>query len=68
MEFNPLLDLLNTGFTIIKIGLFYGGEHLGAKSADSRLFFKKTLQNGDFGRYRNRGQLVKTLQILVEFF
>ena len=27
MEFNPLPDLLNTGFKIIKIGLFYGGEH-----------------------------------------
>ena len=28
MEFNPLSDLLNTGFTIVEIGLFYGGEHL----------------------------------------
>ena len=31
MEFNPLPDLLNTGFTIIEIGLFYGGEHSEAK-------------------------------------
>ena len=31
MEFNPLPDLLNTEFKIIEIGLFYGGEHLGAK-------------------------------------
>ena len=28
MEFNPLPNLLNTGFTIIEIGLFYGGENL----------------------------------------
>jgi len=27
MELKPLLDLLNTGFTIIKNGLFSGGEH-----------------------------------------
>ena len=31
MGFNPLPDLLNTGFTIIEIGLFYGGENLEAK-------------------------------------
>ena len=31
MEFNPLPDLLNTEFTIIKIGLFYGDENLEAK-------------------------------------
>ena len=31
MEFNPLPDLLNTGFTIIEISLFYGGENLEAK-------------------------------------
>ena len=30
-EFNSLSDLLNTWFTIIGIGLFYGGKHLGAK-------------------------------------
>ena len=28
MKFNSLPDLLNTGFTIIETGLFYGGEHL----------------------------------------
>ena len=27
MELKPLLDLLNTGFTIIENGLFSGGEH-----------------------------------------
>ena len=31
MEFNPLQDLLNTGFTIIENDLFYGGENLVAK-------------------------------------
>ena len=31
MEFNPLPDLLNWGFTVIEIGLFYGGENLGVK-------------------------------------
>ena len=31
MEFNPLPHLLYTGFTIIEIGLFYGGEHMEAK-------------------------------------
>ena len=28
MEFNTLPDLLNTGFTIIEIGLFYVGENI----------------------------------------
>ena len=31
MEFDPLPDFSNTGFTIIKTGLFYDGEHLEAK-------------------------------------
>ena len=31
MEFNSLADLLNTGFTIIEIGLLYCGENLEAK-------------------------------------
>ena len=31
MKFNPLPDLLNIGFTIAEIGLFYGGELLGRK-------------------------------------
>ena len=26
MEFIPLAELLNTGFTIVEIGLFYGGD------------------------------------------
>ena len=39
MEFNPLPDLVNTGFTIIEIGLFYGGERLGAKIYRFLTFF-----------------------------
>ena len=35
MEFKPLSDLLNIGFTIVEIGLVYSGKHLGAKYADS---------------------------------
>ena len=31
MEFIPFPDLLNIGFTIVEIGMFYGGEHLAAK-------------------------------------
>ena len=31
MEFNPLPDLLNTGFTIIEIDLFYDDKHKEAK-------------------------------------
>ena len=41
MEFNPLPDLLNTSFTITKIGLFYGSEHLGAKICRFLTFFDK---------------------------
>ena len=69
MEFNPLPDLLNTGFTIIEIGLFYGGEHLGAKICRFLTFLTRSLQDGDFWSVLNRGwRRVKTLQILVEFF
>ena len=39
MAFNPLPDLVNTGFTIIEIGLFYGGERLGAKIYRFLTFF-----------------------------
>ena len=38
MEFNPLPDLLNTGFRVIEIGSVYGGEHLKHKYADSDVF------------------------------
>ena len=31
MELNPLTGLLNTGFAIIEIGLFYGGKHMEGK-------------------------------------
>ena len=41
MEFNRLLDLLNTGFNIIEIGLFCGGDHLGAKIYKFLTFFDK---------------------------
>ena len=45
MEFNSLPDLLNTGLTIIEIGLFYGGEHLKAKICR---FLTRSLQDGYF--------------------
>ena len=38
-EFNPLPDLLNSGFTIIEIGLLYGSEHLAAKLCRFLSFF-----------------------------
>ena len=41
MEFNPFPGLLNTGFTIIEIGLFYGGENLEAKIVLIPDFFDK---------------------------
>ena len=41
MEFNPLPDLLNTGFTIIEMGLFYGGENLEAKIRRLQTFLDK---------------------------
>ena len=45
MEFHPLQDLLNTGYTIIEIGLFSGGEHLEAKICRFLTFF--FWQDGD---------------------
>ena len=50
MEFNHLQDLLNTGFTIIEIGLFYGGEHVGEKNMqpDSWLFLSRSLKMAIF--------------------
>ena len=70
MEFNPLPDLLNTGFTTVEIGLFYGGEHLGANICRFRLVLTRSLQDhGDSWLVLNRGwRRVKTLQILVVFF
>ena len=42
-EFNPLQDLLNTGFTIIEIDLFYGNnENLEAKICRFQFFFSRT--------------------------
>ena len=45
MEFNPLPDLLNTGFTVIKISLFYGGEHENMQIPD---FFDKITSRWQF--------------------
>ena len=66
MEFNLLPHLLNTGFAIAEIGLFYGGEHLGAKITDLFLqyHFKMAIQYLPNWEWRR----VKTLQILVVFF
>ena len=56
MEFNLLPELLNTGFTIIEIGLFYDGEHLGAKICRFLTFvFTKSFQDGHFSSVLNRG-------------
>ena len=66
MEFNTLPDLLNTGFIIIKIGLFYYGVHFGAKMCGFLTFLT---QNIDLWSVLIRGRRpVKTLQILVELF
>ena len=43
IEFNPLPDLLNTGFEIMEIGLFYGGEHLGVKICRFLIFLTRSL-------------------------
>ena len=58
MEFNTLPDLMNTGFTIIEIGLFYGDW-------DTKI---RWIQDGDFCSVLNRGRRMKTLQLLVAFF
>ena len=59
MEFNPFPDLLNTGFTVIEIGLFYGVETWKQKYANSKLFSDNMAM---FLR-----PTTKILQILVEF-
>ena len=38
MEFNSSQDLLNTGFTIVKIGLLCVGEYLEAKICKFQTF------------------------------
>ena len=70
MEFNPLPDLVNTGFINVEISLFYGGEHLGAKICRFLTCFDKITSRWRFSTYLlNRGwRRVKTLQILVVFF
>ena len=40
MELNPLPDLLNAGFTIIEISLFYGAENLEAKKCRFQTFLE----------------------------
>ena len=71
MKFNPLTHLLNTGFTMAEIGLFYDGEHLGAKiwrllSCSVYILqdhFRMAIQY-----FLNREwQCVEKLQILVAF-
>ena len=69
MEFNPLPDLLNTGFTVVEIGLFYGGEHLGAKICRFLTCFNKITFKMVIQYLLNRGwRRVKTFQILIVFF
>ena len=69
MEFNPLPDLLNTGFTIVEIDLFYGGEHLGAKMCRFLICFDKIKMAIQYLFLLNREwRRVKTLQILIVFF
>ena len=43
-----ITDLRNNRFTIIEIGLFYGGEHLGAKICRFLTFLSCSFQDGDF--------------------
>ena len=40
-KFNPLPDLLNTGFTIFETGLFYGCKHLEAQIRRFLISIKK---------------------------
>ena len=70
MEFTPLPHLLNTGFTIVEIGLFYGGDHLEAKIGKILICLTRSLQDGDsVWSVLSRGwRRMKTLEILVVFF
>ena len=54
MELNPLPDLLNIRFTIIEIGLFYGGKHFGSKTCRFLTFLPRSLHDGDFWSVLNR--------------
>ena len=51
MEFNPMPDLLNTRFTIVEIGLFFDGEHLGAKIRRFLTCFDKITSRWRFNTY-----------------
>ena len=63
MEFNPLPDLLNNGFTIIEIGLFYGGQHLEAKICTFLIFFDKMAMSTSSRNLLSRRR-VKALQYI----
>ena len=70
MEFNPLPDLMNTGFIIIGTGLQQ--QTLGSENMQILEFFcfflTRSLQDDGLWSVLNRGQqLLKTFQILVEF-
>ena len=47
LEFNPLPNLLKTGFTIVEIALFYSGEHLEAKICRFLSYFDKMAMCND---------------------
>ena len=63
-----MLDFLNTVFTTIKIGSFYGGEHREQKCADSRLSLTKWWCSINRVWTILSRRRVKLLQILVEIF
>ena len=51
MEFNPLPDSLNTGFTVVEIGLYYGGKHLEANICRFPTCFDKITSRWHFSTY-----------------
>ena len=51
MKFNCLPDLLNTGLTIVEIGLFYDSEHLGVKICRFLTCFDKITARYRFSTY-----------------
>ena len=58
MEFIPLPDLLNIGFKIIEIGLFYGGENLKTKICRFQTF----LDNMAMFYRRGRRRVIKIVK------
>ena len=61
MEFNHLPGLLNTGFTIVEIGLFYDGERLLAKVCRLLTCFRSLQDCDSVWLVLNRVGRVKTL-------